>query len=90
MANNKLIVEVSADTTEAAKECVDALEKLERVMKKSDPVEVKVNLLLNGKLIAESIAKQTTGGFRSTVSTIKQTSDSIVQRINSDTSGIRI
>ncbi len=42
MANNKLIIEVSADTTEAmegikevteaANECAEALEKLEKVM----------------------------------------------------------
>lgn len=59
-------------------------------MKKSNPVGVKIDLVLNGKVIAESIAKQTIGGFRSRESTITETSDSIVRRINSDTLNLRI
>ncbi|KXY32213.1 hypothetical protein AT269_20260 [Bacillus cereus] len=71
MANNKLIVEVSADTTEAlerikevknaANECVDVLEKLEKVMgrftNKNDSIEIEVPVLINGKQIAEAITK---------------------------------
>ncbi|UYX52369.1 hypothetical protein M3Y14_28835 [Bacillus thuringiensis] len=71
MANNKLIVEVSADTTEAlerikevknaANECVDVLEKSEKVMgkftNKNDSIEIEVPVLINGKQIAEAITK---------------------------------
>ncbi|MGN4665800.1 hypothetical protein ACTFRP_07920 [Bacillus cereus group sp. MYBK234-1] len=68
MVNNKLIVEVSADTTkalegikevtEAANECVAALEKLEKFMgkfnKNDDALEFNVPLILNGRAIAEA------------------------------------
>ncbi|WP_144561045.1 hypothetical protein [Bacillus thuringiensis] len=68
MVNNKLIVEVSADTTEvlegikevteAANECADALEKLEKVMgkfnKNDDTLEINMPLILNGRAIAEA------------------------------------
>lgn len=73
MANNKLTIKVDADTsealkqmkevTEAANECVTALEKLERLTNKF------------------SCFPQTR---------INVNADSIVQRINSDTSGISI
>ncbi|PGM06575.1 hypothetical protein CN935_22055 [Bacillus cereus] len=90
MAKNKLIIQVNADTTEALKqmkevteaanECVTAFEKLEKVMgrftNKNELKDIKVGLVLDGKVLAESIAK-TTDGFKSTVSTIKQTQDSI-------------
>ncbi|KLA34240.1 hypothetical protein [Bacillus cereus] len=69
MANNKLIVEVTADTTEAlegikevtqaANECADALEKLEKAMSKfkgkAEPVEVSFDI----KTIAQSTLEQT-------------------------------
>ncbi|MFV1456987.1 hypothetical protein [Bacillus mycoides] len=71
MANNKLIVEVSADTTEAlegikevteaANECVAALERLDKVMgrftDKNDSIEIEVPVLINGKQIAEDITR---------------------------------
>ncbi|MGH0787124.1 hypothetical protein ACQVTU_04985 [Bacillus cereus] len=73
MANNKLIIEVTADiaealegikeVTEAANECVEALEKLEKVMgkftNKKDSIEIEVPVLLNGKQIAEGITRIT-------------------------------
>ncbi|MED1047284.1 hypothetical protein P4T54_22930 [Bacillus mycoides] len=90
MANNKLTIKVDADTsealkqmkevTEAANECMSALDKLEKVMdkftNKNELKDIKVGLVLDGKVMAESIAK-TTDCYKSTVSTIKQTSDSI-------------
>ncbi|PEJ58049.1 hypothetical protein CN906_30105 [Bacillus toyonensis] len=73
MANNKLKINIDADTsealkqmkevTESANECVAALEKLERLTNKFS-------------------------GFPQT--RISVNADSIVQRINSDTSTIRI
>ncbi|WP_235634788.1 hypothetical protein [Bacillus mycoides] len=88
--NKELKIQVNIATTEALKqmkevneaanECLAALEKLEKVMgrftNKNELKDIKVGLVLDGKLIAESITK-TTDGFKSTVSTIKQTSDSI-------------
>jgi len=69
MANNKLIIEVTADTnealegikevTEAANECAEALEKLEKVMGKftgeKDSLLIEVPVILNGKTIAKKI-----------------------------------
>ncbi|KXY95155.1 hypothetical protein [Bacillus cereus] len=73
MANNKLTIKVDADTsealkqmkevTEAANECVAALEKLERLTNKFS-------------------------GFPQTK--VFAQSDSIVQRINSEASNIRV
>ncbi|MDF9538102.1 hypothetical protein P5750_22310 [Bacillus cereus] len=73
MANNKLIIEVTADTTEALKqmkevteaanECVVALEKLEKVMGKFtgkselDGITVKVPTVLEGKTISEAVSR---------------------------------
>ncbi|OUB70101.1 hypothetical protein BK744_21330 [Bacillus thuringiensis serovar zhaodongensis] len=68
MANNKLKINIDADTsealkqmrevTEAANECVAALEKLEKVMgkfnKNDDVLEFNVPLILNGRAIAEA------------------------------------
>lgn len=68
LVNNKLIVEVSANTTEAlegikevteaANECAVALEKLEKVMgkfnKNDDALEINMPLILNGRAIAEA------------------------------------
>ncbi|EJR18709.1 MULTISPECIES: hypothetical protein [Bacillus] len=73
MANNKLIIEVTAHTTEAlegikevteaANECVEALEKLEKVMgkftKKNDVIKIDVPVLINGRKIAEGITRIT-------------------------------
>lgn len=73
MAKNKLIIQVNADTTEALKqmkevteaanECVDALEKLEKVMgkftNKNDVIKIDVPVLINGRKIAEVITKIT-------------------------------
>ncbi|MGF1433727.1 hypothetical protein C1N66_12600 [Bacillus cereus] len=79
MANNKLIIEVTADTTEAlegikevkkaANECVEALEKLEKVMgkftNKKDSIEIEVPVLIKGKQINEVMAKAAQlAGFR--------------------------
>ncbi|HGF6575977.1 TPA: hypothetical protein ACF2YW_000559 [Bacillus cereus] len=84
MANNKLIIEVTADTkealegikevTEAANECVEALEKLEKVMGKFtgkselDGITVKVPTVLDGKTISEAVSR------------IQQTENTIVSR----------
>ncbi|BCC17536.1 hypothetical protein HB665_29270 [Bacillus paranthracis] len=73
MANNKLIIQVTADTTEAlegikevteaANECVEALEKLEKVIgkftKKNDVIKIDVPVLINGRKIAEGITRIT-------------------------------
>ncbi|MGE1039695.1 hypothetical protein ACQKF0_09410 [Bacillus wiedmannii] len=69
MANNRLKVNIDADTSEALKqmkvvteavnECVAALEKLEQVMgrftNKNNSIEIEVPVLLNRKQIAEAI-----------------------------------
>ena len=69
MANNKLKINIDADTTEALKrmrevteaanECVAALEKLEKVMgrftNKNELKDIQVSIALDGKIIAESI-----------------------------------
>ncbi|MGE6964139.1 hypothetical protein ACQKIW_30735 [Bacillus thuringiensis] len=73
MANNKLIIEVSADTTEAlegikevteaANECAEALEKLEKVMgrltNKKDFLFIEIPVILNGKVIAKKVSEFT-------------------------------
>ncbi|MEB4820134.1 hypothetical protein [Bacillus thuringiensis] len=73
MANNKLIIEVSADTTEAmegikevteaANECAEVLEKLEKVMgrltNKKDSLFIEVPVILNGKAIAKKVSEFT-------------------------------
>lgn len=73
MSNNKLTIKVDADTpealkkmkevTEAANECVEALEKLEKVMGKFtgkselDGITVKVPTVLDGKTISEAVSR---------------------------------
>lgn len=71
MANNKLKINIDADTTEALKqmkevteaanECVEALGKLERVMgrftNKTDSLLIEVPVVLNGKTIARKIGR---------------------------------
>ncbi|MDZ4456726.1 hypothetical protein [Bacillus cereus] len=73
MANNKLIIEVTADTTEAlegikevteaANECAEALGELEKVMgkftNKNDVIKIDVPVLINGRKIAEGITRIT-------------------------------
>ncbi|HFU6602184.1 hypothetical protein ABR775_27000 [Bacillus cereus] len=77
MANNKLIIEVTADTTEAlegikevtqaANECADALDKLEKIMDKFTNRSDTVELYCGGKLLSKS--------------TVNHTADSIQGRI---------
>ncbi|QHV44830.1 hypothetical protein C1N66_17485 [Bacillus cereus] len=73
MANNKLKINIDADTTEALKqmkevteaanECVVALEKLEKVMGKFtgkselDGITIKVPTVLDGKTISEAVSR---------------------------------
>ncbi|MGE7886678.1 hypothetical protein ACQKN7_04505 [Bacillus cereus] len=80
MANNKLKINIDADTTEslkqmkevteAANECVEAFEKLEKVIGKSElnGITVKVSTILDEKEISE------------TVSRIQPTANTIVSR----------
>ncbi len=67
LANDKLIIEVTADTTEAlegikevteaANECAEALEKLEKVMSEYTGVVETVELYCDGKVIARTTAQ---------------------------------
>ncbi|OTW86278.1 hypothetical protein [Bacillus toyonensis] len=73
MANNKLKINIDADTsealkqmkevTEAANECVEALEKLEKAMSKFtgkselNGITVKVPTVLDGKTISEAVSR---------------------------------
>ncbi|MED1048613.1 hypothetical protein P4T54_30260 [Bacillus mycoides] len=84
MAKNKLTIKVDADTTEALKqmrevteaanECVAALEKLETVMGKFtgkselNGITVKVPTVLDGKTISEAVSR------------IQRTEDKIVSK----------
>ncbi|MCU5667274.1 hypothetical protein OCB72_21520 [Bacillus cereus] len=70
--NRELSIQVNVDTTEALKQmkevtnvadvCVEALEKLERVMdkftNKNDSIEIEFPVLINGRRIDEVIAKE--------------------------------
>lgn len=81
MANNKLIIEVTADmaealegikeVTESANECAEALEKLEKVMgrftSKGELKDIKVSIVLDRKVIAESIAEHTVDSIQGRV-----------------------
>ncbi|MEK4416340.1 hypothetical protein [Bacillus sp. FSL K6-0268] len=74
MANNKLKINIDADTsealkqmkevTEAANECVDALEKLEKVMSRFkgksalEDIAVEFPVVLNGKTMSSEIVKR--------------------------------
>ncbi|WP_144509086.1 hypothetical protein [Bacillus mycoides] len=72
MANNKLTIKVNADTTEALKkmkevteaadECVAAVEKLEKVMgrftNKGELKDIQVGIVLDGRVTAESIIRK--------------------------------
>ncbi|HDR4865724.1 TPA: hypothetical protein QCR55_002075 [Bacillus cereus] len=69
MANNKLKINIDADTTEALKQMkevteavnkhVEVLEKLEKVMgrftNKNELKDIQVSIALDGKIIVESI-----------------------------------
>ncbi|CDN36870.1 hypothetical protein [Bacillus thuringiensis] len=73
MANNKLKINIDADTsealkqmkevTDAANECVAALEKLEKIMgrftgkSEVDGFTVKVPTVLDGKTISEAVSR---------------------------------
>ncbi|HDV8366395.1 TPA: hypothetical protein RKT19_001682 [Bacillus cereus] len=73
MANNKLKINIDADTTEALKqmkevteaanECVATFEKLERVMgrftNKTNSLLIEVPVVLNGKTIAQKVGEIT-------------------------------
>ena len=73
MANNKLMIEVTADTTEAlegikevteaANECAKALEKLEKVMgrftNKNEQEDIKFVMTLGDKVLIKSIVEHT-------------------------------
>ncbi|MBE5087601.1 hypothetical protein IGI03_06005 [Bacillus thuringiensis] len=73
MVNNKLRINIDADTsealkqmkevTEAANECAEALGKLEKVMgkftNKNDVIKIDVPVLINGRKIAEGITRIT-------------------------------
>ncbi|HGF6578432.1 TPA: hypothetical protein ACOFEN_004629 [Bacillus cereus] len=70
--SKELTIQVNVDTTgalkgikeiaEAANECVDTLEKLEKVMgkfaNKNDSIEIEFPVLINGRRIDEVIAKE--------------------------------
>ncbi|MGH0519036.1 hypothetical protein [Bacillus toyonensis] len=86
MPNKKLKINIDADTsevikqikevTEAANECVAALEKLEKVTgkftNKNEQKNIKVCIVLDRKVLAKSIVKQTTDGFKKLVTDIKR------------------
>ncbi|PRT14885.1 hypothetical protein C6353_23145 [Bacillus toyonensis] len=81
MANNKLKINIDTDTSEALKhmkevieaanECVEALEKLEKVIgrftgkSELDGITVKVTTVLDGKAISEAVS-----GIQPTANTI--------------------
>ena len=81
MANNKLIIEVTADTTEAlegikevtevANECAESLEKLEKVMNrltnKKKQEDIKFVLTLGEKVVVKSIVEHTADSIQGRV-----------------------
>ncbi|MFJ1118220.1 hypothetical protein [Bacillus thuringiensis] len=81
MANNKLKINIKADTTEALKqmkevteaanECVTAFEKLEKVMgrftNKGELKDIKVSIVLDKKVFAESIVEHTADSIQGRV-----------------------
>ena len=82
MANNKLKINIDADTTEALKqmkevteaanECVAALEKLDKVMGKFTNPNETVEIYCDSKVIAQSIIKQTTDSIKMKVTDYKE------------------
>ncbi|QWS00200.1 hypothetical protein [Bacillus cereus] len=81
MANNKLKINIDADTTEALKqmkevteaanECVTAFENLEKVMgrftNKGELKDIKVSIVLDKKVFAESIVEHTADSIQGRV-----------------------
>ncbi|MES1054336.1 hypothetical protein FOA24_37165 [Bacillus thuringiensis] len=82
MANNKLKINIDADTsealkqmkevTEAANECVAALEKLNKVMGRFTNQNETVEMYCDGKVIAQTIIKQTTDNIKTKVTDYKE------------------
>ncbi|MEM5662330.1 hypothetical protein AAHB62_31830 [Bacillus cereus] len=76
--NNKLMVEVGVDTTEAlegikevteaANECADALENLEKVMDKFTNRSDTVELYCGGKLLSKSTVNHTADSIQGRIS----------------------
>lgn len=78
MANNKLIIEVTADTTEAlegikevteaANECASALEDLDKVMgrftNKNEQEDIKFVMTLGEKVLVKSMIEHTADSIR--------------------------
>ncbi|PFZ80273.1 hypothetical protein COL82_03810 [Bacillus toyonensis] len=81
MANNKLKINIDADTsealkqmkevTQAANECVAALEKLEKVMGKFANQNETVEIYCDSKVIAQSTIKQITDSTKMAVTNLK-------------------
>ncbi|MCC2412613.1 MULTISPECIES: hypothetical protein [Bacillus cereus group] len=81
MANNKLKINIDADTsealkqmkevTEAANECVVALSKLEQVMGNFTDQTSTVELYCDGKLVAQSLVKRTTDTIKISANNIQ-------------------
>ncbi|HEQ3529097.1 hypothetical protein [Bacillus cereus] len=80
MANNKLIIEVNADTTGAlegikevtavANECAESLEKLEKVMNRltnKKQEDIKLVLTLGEKVVVKSIVEHTADSIQGRV-----------------------
>ncbi|NCA61182.1 hypothetical protein C6A78_02650 [Bacillus cereus] len=80
--NSELTIQVSVDTTkalegikevtDAANECVEALEKLEKVMGKFTNQNETVEIYCNGKVIAQTVIKQTTDNIKMKVTDYKE------------------
>ncbi|ARW58434.1 hypothetical protein [Bacillus phage Tavor_SA] len=74
MASNKLIIEITADTTEAlegikevtqaANECVDALDKLDKVLDKFTNRTDAVELYCEGKLLSKATVNHTANSIQ--------------------------
>ncbi|MGA5743044.1 hypothetical protein ACPCZP_21255 [Bacillus bombysepticus] len=62
------------EVTEVANECVEAFEKLEKVMgrftNKTELKDVSVSIVVDRKVLVKSIIEQTTGGFKMSVNHI--------------------
>ncbi|MEW9167015.1 hypothetical protein [Bacillus pacificus] len=81
MANNKLKINIDADTsealkqmkevTEAANECVAALSNLEQVMGRFTHQVNTVELYCDGKLLAQSLVKHTADAIKISANVIK-------------------
>ncbi|MDA1597821.1 hypothetical protein PDK06_23745 [Bacillus cereus group sp. TH217LC] len=77
MANNKLKINIDVDTTEALKqmkevteaanECADAMDKLEKIMDKFTNRSDTVELYCEGKLLSKSTINHTADSIRGRV-----------------------